>query len=243
MSKKKVVPRPKTKKKSPPAKSNYQKLSEEELILSRNKVSQSAKNREIQRAAKRRAELEEERNEEHFKLINGWLDLLKDNELIKDMRIEEVAFSIFLAIPETDRGTQQEFAKQWGVSETTLSLWKLKPAIRKVRGQLLPSLLIDKTPKVIDSLYDAATGTDAYGKKNVPAIKLWLQYVEEFKEGVSLLGGGEGITVNFGGGIGPSPFMTASTPESQKKLAENKVPQSMKAKPAKKVIPKVKLKK
>ena len=78
------------------------------------------------------------------------------------MRVEKIAFSIFLALPEAVRGDQRQFSKEWGISEQTLSGWKMEPDIQKLRLKVMKSVLIDKTPAVLDNLFNAASKTNSF---------------------------------------------------------------------------------
>lgn len=193
--------------------------------VSKQVMSKKAKARESKKSQERR---EEETLSEEQKFRESWFEMLTKIEDYKDLRIEQLAFGIFLASMPKDRGTQGDFAKAWGVSETTLSAWKMNPKIRKLRIDTMKLFYVDKTPVVIDTLYEAATKTDFNGKYNTPAMKLWLQYVEDYREKSALDVGGEGIAIHFGGG--KSPFMTGDDPDSQKKLEQNKDPKNIKMK-------------
>lgn len=78
------------------------------------------------------------------------------------MRVEKVAFCIFLALPENLRGKQGDFSKQWGISENALSIWKADPTVQKLRLILMKRILIDKTPAVIENLFNAASTKNAF---------------------------------------------------------------------------------
>lgn len=73
------------------------------------------------------------------------------------MRTEKIAFAVFLALPEHIRGSQGFFSKQWGISEATLSAWKNDGDIQKVRMKVMRAVLLDKTPAVLDNLFNAAS--------------------------------------------------------------------------------------
>ncbi len=87
---------------------------------------------------------------------------------------EYLEFISWTALPVSERhpGTQKELASQFGVSEWTLSQWKLRNGfwlevekIRKEWGR-------GKTPDVLAGLLEKAKAGDA------PAARLWLEYVE-----------------------------------------------------------------
>lgn len=89
-------------------------------------------------------------------------------------RDEFLEFVDWTALPTCQRypKTQKELAKKFGVSEWTLSQWKLREdfwlevnKIRKEWGR-------GKTPEVLAGLLEKAKSGDA------PAARLWLEYVE-----------------------------------------------------------------
>lgn len=131
-------------------------------------------------------------------IIKAHLDSIGKHPLAKWMRVERIAFAIFLALPESLRGDQRTFSKQWWISENSLSVWKAEPEIQKLRLLLMKRILIDKTPDVIENLFKAASKTNSFWSVNTAAIKLWLQFVEEWEEAskVNLQASG-GFTVNF----------------------------------------------
>lgn len=193
--------------------------------LSKHGLSEAAKARESKKAQERRAQ-ELSKVEANFR--EAWFDMLKNIDDYKDMRIEQLAFAVFLATLPADRGTQKDFSEAWGISETTLSAWKMNPKVRKLRIETMKLAYVDQTPVVLQTLFEAATKTDFNGKYNTPAMKLWLQYVEDYREKSALDVSSEGIVVQFGGG--KSPFMTADDPASQEKLKKNVDPKAIEPK-------------
>lgn len=89
-------------------------------------------------------------------------------------RDEFLEFIEWTALPGSQRhpGTQKELAARFGVSEWTLSQWKLRddfwPEVNKIRKEWGKS----KTPEVLAGLLEKAKSGDA------PAARLWLEYVE-----------------------------------------------------------------
>jgi len=143
--------------------------------------------------------LKEEAEEDD--IIKAHLKTLENHSLTDGLRVEKVAFAIFLALPERVRWTQGKFSKDWWISEQTLSWWKFLPEIQKIRMALMKSVLVDKTPAVMDNLFEAASMKNAFGNVNVWAVKLWLQFVEEWQESSKLdLNATGWFTINFGAG-------------------------------------------
>lgn len=138
-------------------------------------------------------------NTEEADIIKGHLEAIGKHPLAKGMRVEKIAFSIFLALPENLRGKQGDFSKQWGISENALSIWKAEPEVQKLRLVLMKRILIDRTPAVIENLFNAASTKNAFGNINTAAVKLWLQFVEEWEEASKVnLNATWQIVVNFG---------------------------------------------
>lgn len=98
-----------------------------------------------------------EKEEGFDNIIRAHLNQLENSEICKGMRTEKIAFAVFLALPEYLRGSQQFFSKQWGISEQTLSGWKMDRDIQKIRMKVMKAVLLDKTPAVLDNLYEGAS--------------------------------------------------------------------------------------
>ena len=154
------------------------------------------------------------------KIIQEQLDLIGKNKRFDGVRKEKVAFGIFLSMPSKIRGTQKDFAELWKISENSLSLWKNDEAVKEVRSALIKAFLYDKTPDVLEALYNNAVTVNPWtGHTDIGSIKLWLQFVEEWKEGQTL-----GLTdkdgqVVFQFSVGKSPFIQ---PEDDKKKPDKK---------------------
>lgn len=131
-------------------------------------------------------------------IIKAHLETIGKHPLAKGMRVEKIAFCIFLSLPEAVRGDQRQFSKEWSISENSLSIWKTEPEVQKLRLVLMKRLLIDKTPAVIENLFNAASTKNAFWNVNTAAVKLWLQFVEEWEEASKVNLNATGwFTVNF----------------------------------------------
>jgi len=132
-------------------------------------------------------------------IISGHLDSLWQHPLAKWMRTEKIAFAIFLWLPEQLRWSQISFSKQWWISENSLCVWKLEPEVQTLRLQVMKSILLEKTPAVMDNLFEAASKKNSFWTVNTPAIKLWLQFIENWQESAKLdLNASGWFTINFG---------------------------------------------
>lgn len=141
--------------------------------------------------------LKEEAQEDN--IVKAHLKTLENHAMTVWMRIEKVAFAIFLWLPEAVRWTQGDFSREWGISEQALSGWKYLPEIQRIRMTVMKSVLIDRTPAVMENLFTAASKANSFGSVNVGAVKLWLQFVEEWKEASTLdLNASGWFTINFG---------------------------------------------
>ncbi len=118
--------------------------------------------------------LEQERN-----YMKKQVNLLLKNEDISDLSVEQVAFALFWALPECQRQRQKDFSYMWDVSERTLSQWKHHPKIQKLRNKFMQNVLVEKTPLVLEALFQATQRLHKVtGLVDVKAIRLWLEYVE-----------------------------------------------------------------
>ncbi len=151
-------------------------------------------------------------------VLRKHLNLLSEIEGFKDMKIEKQAYAVFLGLPESIRGKQKEFGADWKISEQTLSAWKHDPVVKNVRETLMKNILMDKTPAVLEMLYNGTQRTNLKtGLVDTSSIELWLQYVEGWKKGQDLDVKSSGVTVEFA--VPPSPFMTG---EIKKEKAEQR---------------------
>ena len=79
--------------------------------------------------------------------------------------------------------TEQDFAKHYNLSQDTLVDWKKRPEFEKDVDIQLAKWGADKTPDVLAALYRTIL---ADGKAS--EVKLWLQYIKSWKEGMVLEG-------------------------------------------------------
>lgn len=141
--------------------------------------------------------LKEEAEEDS--IVKSLVKQVEKHPLAATMRVEKIAFAVFLALPEAVRWQQATFSKEWWISEQCLSGWKFNTEVQRLRLLVMKSVLIEKTPAVMDNLFEAASKKNAFGSVNVGAVKLWLQFVEEWKEASTLdLNASGWFTINFG---------------------------------------------
>lgn len=107
---------------------------------------------------------------------------------------EREQFKSWLASPKKFRkpATQSEVAKQLDVAQMTLSKWKDDPDFMDGVVKLARKRARKHTPFVIEALREGVA------RGNVRAMKLWLQYVEEWSEkNIADLGGETMIKVSW----------------------------------------------
>ncbi len=101
------------------------------------------------------------------------------------MRFEKAIFAWLLSLPRKLRPqnlkTQKDFSKSYNISENSLSTWKKEKDFQRLRTSLMKNNFIDRTPDVIENLYRAATADPLTGKSPVPAIRLWLEFIEDWR--------------------------------------------------------------
>jgi hypothetical protein len=84
-----------------------------------------------------------------------------------------------LPTPLREPKTQKEWAKKWGVTEATLSIWKRKQKFWEMVASFRREWAKDKTSDVIYGLFrNASTRGEA------AEVKLWLQSIEDWSEKV-----------------------------------------------------------
>lgn len=111
--------------------------------------------------------------------------------------LERKLFLVFMASPKKiftpnenwvwwDRKilTQQDFAKVSWVEQNTLWTWKWKKWFHENRIHLMKYMFSKRTPDVIENLYEWATQKDDKWKTQTPAVKLFLEYIEGFKQSI-----------------------------------------------------------
>lgn len=119
--------------------------------------------------------------------------LVKETDLTHD----QLLWAYISSLPKKIRPNQAQFARYMGYSVRTLIRWSYRDDFRKVKSKFLLEILKEKTPLVLQNLLDGASLPNNMGTVNVPAIKLWLQYIEDFKEGVDVTSQGDKIEVVF----------------------------------------------
>lgn len=93
---------------------------------------------------------------------------------------KQLEFIDWLLDPSREKGSQDQWAEQHGVSPRTLRLWKKQKyftdAWEKKAAEAYGGM--ERLQAVLDKLYSVAT--DAEGDKAVKAIQLYLQYVDRY---------------------------------------------------------------
>lgn len=90
-------------------------------------------------------------------------------------------FILWFAMPRVGKikmgiETQEEFAKQYELAESTLTRWKDRPEFEARVRHLRKKWAFDKTGEVIEAIYKSST------KGNDRSQKLWMQVFEDFQE-------------------------------------------------------------
>lgn len=124
------------------------------------------------------------------------LSELSNDAAYQDLKVEQLALAYWLALPSIKRGTQEQFCEQWGITRPTLWAWSNIPAIKQLRFDMMRAFLIHHTPDVLDNLLKTAKMSALIGNPT-PAIKLWLQYLEDYRETQRVETEGH-VTIQFG---------------------------------------------
>jgi len=101
----------------------------------------------------------------------------------KEKKEEKRQFIKFMALPYVMRKQEfgfnllGDFAKKYGVDRSTLSLWQRDEKFQKEVDKYRKVWFKERTPNVIQALYKRIISE---GK--APEAKLWLQYIEDWKE-------------------------------------------------------------
>lgn len=189
-----------------------------ESFWSRN-PEESSKNGNQKRTEEER---EKARLELIFETVEDFAENAKKMERFKDIRFDRICFGVFLAIPECQDLKKVDFARFYKVDPGTLSDRRLRDDVQSVRDYILKAYFKSKTPKVIQNLYEAASDKGVFWVSTA-AIKLFLQYIEEFSEKNSTdLNLSGGVTVQFW--VGQSPFINPETTKKQT-AAQEKEPE------------------
>lgn len=90
-------------------------------------------------------------------------------------------YAEMMAHPSTSRPTVKEAAERLGVSAVTICNWRKDPRWKELKSTLVRSYFLDHVPDVVDTVRLRALSGD------VPAARLYLEFVKELKEdGVNL---------------------------------------------------------
>jgi len=191
----------------------------------------AAETREQKKREKKLAAEAAERAEAMKTERERWLDLLGQKEEWLDLTTEKIMLADFLATPQTKRKTNLKgFADLLGVSQNTITAWQMDDSVNSLRRAMIKAFFTDYTPEVVLTLAQAATTPDEHGRIQVPASKLFLEYVEGFNSD------GDEVTqpniiINIGdNSIGPSAFVNADQPGMREHIEKNKVPDTQRAK-------------
>lgn len=133
---------------------------------------------------------------------NQILNLLESNEDYQSLKPEQICFAVWAAQPESERGTQYDFAKTVDVSPQTLCNWRHIPEIMSLRFDVMQNVLKEKTVDVLDNLTSRATNKDPEFNA-APYINTFLKFIENWNEGVDV--NMPDIEVRFG--LPPSQFI------------------------------------
>lgn len=172
---------------------------------------------------KRTAEQKEkDRLQVIFDTVDDFAINTKKIERFKDITLDRIRYGVFLAIPECQEVKKKEFWLHYKVNAGTLSVRRFEDDVQSVRDYILKAYFKSKTPKVIQNLYEAASDKGIFWVSTA-AIKLFLQYIEEFSEKNSTdLNLSGGVTVQFW--VGQSPFINPETTKKQT-AAQEKEPE------------------
>ncbi|MDA2921688.1 phBC6A51 family helix-turn-helix protein [Patescibacteria group bacterium AH-259-L07] len=112
----------------------------------------------------------------------------KDLQSKRDLFYEEFIKWIALPKPLREPRTHLELAEKYGVDKATLSQWKHKDGFWDEVRKEMKQWARDKTPNVIQAIYQKIL---KYG--NAQEAKLWLQFIEDWKEKSEVDVGGKSI--------------------------------------------------
>jgi len=157
------------------------------------------------------AQIRKKENEKRVRLlIEPFFSLCQKKEAYKKLKPEQVAFVFMLLQPRDERLQVADMARQLSVEDRTLYRWQNDPVIIELRFDMMHLIFKKHTPDILENLADRAKSRDPESNA-VPAVKLWLQYVEDWKETQKL----ESNQPVFSFGFPPSQFIAPKKPKKK----------------------------
>jgi transcriptional regulator with XRE-family HTH domain len=114
-------------------------------------------------------------------LVEPFARLCKKKPDYKDMETEKVAYAFYMLQPKGQRPTQEQMARVLGRDPATLWRWRHDQDFIDFRYDLMLVVFREQTPDILANIAEAAQTSVAVANP-VPAAKLWLQVIEQFKE-------------------------------------------------------------
>lgn len=218
--KKKVVK--KTTKKVSAAETKQKSTTKPPAVLSDKKTAQEKK-QERQKAK------DEAQKLYWLEIVREWADTLQNR--FSSVRYEKIAYVVWQNIPECSIITQEEWLKNFPnsdgklIARSTVMKWRVDDDFEEVRKYFVRRYLVQDTSKVLANLAKGAQFSWPFWP-NIAAVKLFLQYAEEWSEQLKLdhdVKGG--FSVNFGAAASPFTSWAAEVPVTKTKTPEKFKPQ------------------
>lgn len=173
------------------SKTTKKKLVKKQEILQKGKVQKKPKKTAPKKTTKKalsKKKSSKNKPDLSFKnAIKGNLEYVSKMKDFEDMKVEKIAFAIFLSFPKKERGIMADFTKEWGISEVSLWRWKKDLRVHKIKMMFMATNLSEGTEDALAALrHNLTTRNLVNGLYDVPSVKLWLQFVENWKEAQQL---------------------------------------------------------
>lgn len=111
------------------------------------------------------------------------LESVKKMKDFEDLRVEKIAFGIFLSFPKKERGTLADFTNDWGISEVTLWRWKSDPDVNEIKMMFLKSNFKEWTEDAFIALRHNITNKNPLtGLYHLESIKYWMKILENIDD-------------------------------------------------------------
>lgn len=158
-----------------------------------------------------------------FAVVEEWVDALVWR--FPSVNRTKIAWVVFENLPECEAITTVSFSIEYKISIQSLHRWRVDDEFEEVRKYFIRRFLVQDTSKVLANLAKGAQFSWPFWP-NIAAVKLFLQYAEEWSERMELdhdVKGG--FSVNFGAAASPFTQGAAEVPVTKTKTPEKLTPQ------------------